>query len=222
MHFHDSLFHHPLAFGRHHGGGRGLPRFGQGFMDEGGMGGQRFGMGRKLGSPDLQLIIVGLLAEKPSHGYEIIKALEERSKGFYVPSAGMVYPALTYLEEAEYAVSETQGNRKLYRLTPAGTLHLAQNRARFDAMLAQLERIGAKMARVRRAFDADSRAFDADSGALGAAARREQPGRDAIPELREARARVKAAMDSVTEAPREEQLRVAELLNRAAQEISGR
>ena len=67
------------------------------------MGGRAFGMGRKLASVDLQLLILGLLAEKPRHGYEIIKALDERSKGFYVPSPGMVYPALTYLEEIGHA-----------------------------------------------------------------------------------------------------------------------
>jgi DNA-binding PadR family transcriptional regulator len=204
-----------FAFSRHRGG-RGFPPFGKGFMDEGGMGGRRFGMGRKLGSPDLQLIIVGLLAEKPSHGYEIIKALEERSKGFYVPSAGMVYPALTFLEEAEYAVSETQGNRKLYRLTPAGLEHLAQNRAAFDAMLAQFERIGAKMARVRRALDDDS------AEPWSAEARRERRGRGATPELLEARARLEAALDGVTRQSADEQLRIAGLLNRAAQAISDR
>jgi DNA-binding PadR family transcriptional regulator len=209
------VYQHPVAFGRHHGG-RGFPAFGKGFMDEGGMGGRRFGMGRKLGSPDLQLIIVGLLAEKPSHGYEIIKALEERSKGFYVPSAGMVYPALTYLEEAEYAVSETQGNRKLYRLTPAGKEHLAQNRAAFDAMLAQFERIGAKMARARRAFDGDS----SESGS--AEAGRGLRAQGAIPALLEARLRLKAALDAAAEASADEQLRIAGLLDRAAQEISGR
>ncbi len=81
----------------------------------GGMGGRPFGMGRKLASVDLQLLILGLLAEKPRHGYEIIKALDERSKGFYIPSPGMVYPALTYLEEIGHATVEADGSRKLYQ-----------------------------------------------------------------------------------------------------------
>ena len=98
-----------VFFGRHHGG-RGLGRFGKGFMD-GGTGGRAFGMGRKLASVDLQLLILGLLADKPHHGYEIIKALDERSKGFYVPSPGMVYPALTFLEEIGHATIEADGNR---------------------------------------------------------------------------------------------------------------
>ena len=91
MHHHHHFDH---FFGSRHGH-RGFGRFGKAFM-EGGMGGRGFGMGRKLGSSDLQLLILKLLAEKPRHGYELIKELDERSKGFYVPSPGMVYPALTY------------------------------------------------------------------------------------------------------------------------------
>ena len=77
--------HHfgPHFFGRH-AGGRG--RFGGWFADGGEFGGRGFGMGRKLASSDLQLLILGLLADKPRHGYEIIKALDERSKGFYAPA----------------------------------------------------------------------------------------------------------------------------------------
>src|ERR1700749_2032847 len=115
--------HHPFDhfFGRHqHRGGPGFGRFGGWFADGGELGGRGFGMGRKLASGDLQLLILDLLAEKPRHGYEIIKALEERSKGFYVPSPGMVYPALTYLEEIGHATVETAGTRKLYRLTELG------------------------------------------------------------------------------------------------------
>src|SRR5271154_360423 len=144
MHHH---FHH--FFGRHHGG-RGLGRFGKGFMDEGGMGGRAFGMGRKLASVDLQLLILGLLAEKPRHGYEIIKALEERSKGFYVPSPGMVYPALTYLEEIGHATVETEGTRKLYNITEAGKQHLDEHRDRAESLLGQFERVGDRMEHMRR------------------------------------------------------------------------
>ena len=78
------------------------------------MGGRGFGMGRKLASADLQLLILELLNEKSSYGYEIIKELEERSNGFYVPSPGMVYPALTYIEEIGHATVEAVGARKQY------------------------------------------------------------------------------------------------------------
>src|SRR5271165_7120055 len=116
MHHHFHYF-----FGRH--GRHGLGYFGKGFM-QGGMGGRGFGMGRKLGAADLQLLILGLLDQKPSHGYEIIKALDEHSNGFYVPSPGMVYPALTYLEELGFATVEAVGTRKQYHISAAGKAHL--------------------------------------------------------------------------------------------------
>ena len=63
------------------------------------MGGDGMPGGRKLGSADLQLLLLALLAERPAHGYELIRTLEQRSGGFYAPSPGMVYPALTFLDE---------------------------------------------------------------------------------------------------------------------------
>ena len=63
-----------------HRGHHGFGPFGRGFMEGGGMGGRGFGMGRKLASGDLQLLILKLLDEKSRYGYEIIKELEERSK----------------------------------------------------------------------------------------------------------------------------------------------
>src|SRR5579863_670405 len=148
-----SNFHHHF-FGRHHGG-RGFGAFGRGFIDGGGLGGRGFGMGRKLASVDLQLLILGLLAEKPRHGYEIIKALDDRSKGFYVPSPGMVYPALTYLEEIGHATVETEGTRKLYQITEAGRQHLDDHRDRAEALMGQFERVGERMDRLRRAMHAE-------------------------------------------------------------------
>src|ERR1700728_4506140 len=150
MHHHHT--HH--FFGRHHGG-RGLGRFGKGFMDGDGAGGRSFGMGRKLASVDLQLLILGLLADKPHHGYEIIKALDERSKGFYVPSPGMVYPALTYLEEIGHASVETEGTRKLYHITEAGKQRLDEHRDDAESLLAKFERVGEIMDRLRQAMHAE-------------------------------------------------------------------
>src|SRR5277367_1130133 len=88
-----------------------------------------FGRGRKLGSADLQLLLLALLAERPSHGYELIKALDERSNGYYAPSPGMVYPALTYLEEIGHASVEAEGTKKRYTISEAGLDHLEKNRA---------------------------------------------------------------------------------------------
>src|ERR1700683_1053884 len=104
---------------------------------DGGGGGRTFRLARELASVDLQLLILGLLAEKPRHGYEIIKALDERSKGFYVPSPGMVYPALTYLEEIGHATVVADGARKLYSITDTGKEHLAKHISHADALFAQ-------------------------------------------------------------------------------------
>src|SRR5271155_5077927 len=109
------------------------------------MGGPAMRAAKMLASGDLQLVILALLSEKPRHGYEIIKAIEEHSSGIYTPSPGMVYPALTYLEEMGFAASETEGTKKLYRITEAGAEHLKANRASVEETLEQLARFGRKV-----------------------------------------------------------------------------
>jgi DNA-binding PadR family transcriptional regulator len=196
-------------FGRprgHHGFGH----FGRGFM-EGGMGGRGFGMGRKLGSADLQLLILKLLAEKPRYGYEIIKELEERSKGFYVPSPGMVYPALTYLEEIGHATVQADGARKLYSITEPGQDHLTKNLENADALFAQFGRVGERMDRVRQAMRED----EAGEEELGG---RQRGGHK---ELKRALHDLRFALGEKWRASAEEQQRVAAILQRAAAEIQG-
>jgi DNA-binding PadR family transcriptional regulator len=190
------------------GGGRhrrhGFGPFAGGFADGTGMGGGGFRTGRKLGATDLQIVILALLKERARHGYEIIKALEERSGGFYVPSPGMVYPALTYLEEAgEAAVFETEGAKKLYRLTETGETRLKNDEAIADAILGQLERMGRKMETVREAF-----AAEADSENLA-------------PDLKAARHELRSLLRDRRKAPLEEQQRIAAILKRAIDEIRG-
>jgi DNA-binding PadR family transcriptional regulator len=178
-------------------------------MGGSGLGWHGFRAGRKLGGDDLQLVILALLADRPYHGYEIIKALEERSGGFYSPSPGMVYPALTYLEELGYASIETEGAKKLYRITDAGRAHLEQNRRVVDAIFAQLAWIGAKMEHVRRVFRGDdARSGESDDKAHGWS-----------DELKQARRTLRAALASIIDASAEEQRRIADILERAAREI---
>lgn len=178
-------------------------RFGGSFGHSEGIGGRGFFGGRKLGSQELQLVILALLEEHPRHGYEIIKALEETSKGFYTPSPGMVYPALTYLEEVGHATVEVEGSKKLYRITDAGIANLAENRELVDAILAQLARIGSKMERVRQAFAGDE-PDDIEHRAVD-----------------EARKALRAALISKLNAsPSADELqRVAEVLKRATEEL---
>jgi DNA-binding PadR family transcriptional regulator len=151
-------FLHAIGRRRH-----GLHGFARGFAN-GFMGGDGLPPGRKLGSAELQLVLLALLAEQPAHGYELIRMLEERSAGFYTPSPGMIYPALTYLDEIGHAAASADGNRKLYTLTEPGRAFLAENKDQADMILLALARIGGRMADIREAFsglqDADPDAAD--------------------------------------------------------------
>lgn len=163
------------------------------------------------------MIILALLNEKPRHGYEIIKALEEHSSGIYTPSPGVVYPALTYLEEMQYATSEASSNKKLYSITDTGREHLAKNRDTADEMLEQLSRFGRKMARVRKHF-ADEEAeneFEESDPRTGT----KQEWRKMKSEFRDIRDELKAAIWDKIEAPVEEKKRVLEILRNALAEI---
>lgn len=196
--------------GRHHGG-RGFGGFAAGFMGGRGLGGGSFRTGRKLASADLQLIILALLTEKPSHGYELIKSLEQRSSGFYSPSPGMVYPALSYLEEIGYAMVEAEGTKKLYSITAEGRRHLEENRVAVEATLSELERIGSRMEYVRRAF-ADQEASADETGDFDMASA-------APEELWIARRRLRMALRQKRHCSMAEARRIAAILKHAAAEI---
>lgn len=113
--------------------GRGGPASGPG--SRGGRGG-----GRMFGHGGLRLVLLQLIADKPSHGYELIKAIEERLQGSYSPSPGVVYPTLTLLEDLGYVtVTATEGARKLHSITVAGQQYLADNRDAADAHLARMD-----------------------------------------------------------------------------------
>jgi DNA-binding PadR family transcriptional regulator len=187
-------------------GRRGWHSHGAGFGSHGGfMGGDGFPSGRKLGSAELQLVLLALLDEQPAHGYELIRKLEEHSGGFYAPSPGMVYPALTYLEEIGHASSTADGNRKLYTITAAGSADLATHKAEAEAILAALARIGGRMAEVREAFagleDSDPQAAD---------------------DLHQARHALKHALMRKRGCNAEEARRIARILTCATAEILGK
>lgn len=199
--------------GHHEGRGR---RFAGGFG--GGMGGRGLRSGRKLGGKDLQVVILALLAEAPAHGYELIRKLEEHSAGFYTPSPGVIYPALTYLEELGQAVVETEGNKKRYSLTDIGRGRLAAHREVADGVLAELARVGARMERARRAFDGEEAGAGAGAETGAEAADDED---DAVAsELHAARHAVKQALyDTLPACSGEQAARIAAILRHAADEI---
>jgi DNA-binding PadR family transcriptional regulator len=200
---------------RHHGGFRGrrgfIGRFG-GFMNGPGM-----RAARMIASGDLQLIILALLSERPRHGYEIIKAIEEHSSGIYTPSPGVVYPALTYLEEMGYASVEQEGNKKQYRITEPGAEHLKKNHENVDEMLDQLARFGRKMAHIRQEYAEQTQ--DAEDIASDAGRQIKGEWRKTKAEFRGLRDELKATLYEKLDASVEERARIGEILRRAMEEI---
>jgi len=120
--------------------------------------------GRFFGHGDLKLVILSLLDERPRHGYDIIKAIEERSGGTYQPSAGTVYPTLTLLEEMGFARSTAdEGGKRVYEITDAGREHLAAHQSTVDDIFSRVARAGAgltsdAMQEMNRAFGRLARA----------------------------------------------------------------
>jgi DNA-binding PadR family transcriptional regulator len=84
------------------------------------------GHGWRFERGDVKYVILDLLLERPSYGYEIIRALEGRFGGFYAPSPGAVYPTLQLLEEMGYVTSEVRDGRKVYTITEAGRRFLTE------------------------------------------------------------------------------------------------
>lgn len=118
---------------RHHrAGGHGRER---------GEGDPGMGLRRLFAHGDLRLAVLALTAEKPRHGYEIIKAIEDRVNGAYSPSPGVIYPTLTMLEELGHlrAEAEASGSRKMFAVTPEGEAYLAANRKSLDALYARMD-----------------------------------------------------------------------------------
>jgi DNA-binding PadR family transcriptional regulator len=177
----------------------------------------RMGMGRRFSAGELQTILLALLEERPSHGYELIKTLEERSGGFYVPSPGVIYPALTYLEETGLAEVENDGTKKLYKITDAGRQKVEENRAMIDQALAKLERIAEGMAFVNRMFDPEQQ-----QGGGGGRRRRDEEdddfGRD-DGNVRAARQLLRSALRMRHPWSASEAARISGILERAAMEI---
>lgn len=104
----------------------------------------RGGRGRPFDQGDLRFVILRLIADKPRHGYEIIKDIEDRLAGSYSPSPGVIYQTLTLLEELGYAsVSASEGGKKLYAITPEGTAALEANKPTVEAIFARMAEINA-------------------------------------------------------------------------------
>jgi len=202
MRHHDGPFGGLWAAGRSGRFGRGGSGWGPG---RGGGGGDWFRIGRMLAQGDLRLLALTLIAEQPRHGYEIIKLIEEKTSGWYSPSPGVVYPTLTFLEEAGYVTAQSEGAKKRYTITEEGKSYLKDNRNIADMALERLEGVGKKLARRRRAFERRE-AEEAGVPQLVAAA---------LENLRSAAGKRLEAEDAAGDA----ETRIVEILARAAQDI---
>jgi DNA-binding PadR family transcriptional regulator len=207
--------HSPFGAGGRHGGFFGGSFGGGGFRGGGGM-----RTARVLASGDLQLLILLLLSEKPRHGYEIIKAIEEHSSGVYTPSPGMVYPALTFLEETGYATATTEGTKKLFSITAEGTAHLTQNRAAAEETWNRLALFGRKLAHLQQQYAQDEDVADHFGGGPNDSARVEW--RQIKAEFLGLRDELKAAIYEKLNSSMEEKKRVLQILRRTIDEIRGK
>jgi DNA-binding PadR family transcriptional regulator len=94
--------------------------------------------GRLFDYGELRLLLLAMIVERPRHGYELIKAIEDRFSGSYSPSPGVIYPTLSWLEDMGYAaVEDSDGNRKRYAITTEGESFLSANRAAADDLLSR-------------------------------------------------------------------------------------
>ena len=201
------------------GGRRWRRHFGGGSGGRHGMGaGDMMRAGRMLATGDLRLIALALIAEQPRHGYEIIKLLEDKTAGWYAPSPGIVYPTLTFLEEAGYVTAQAEGAKKLYTITPEGQAYLAENRDFVDAVLERMSAVGDKAKRIREHFAGSD--DDDEPRGRRRGRHRDDDARDGVPPL------VGAALDNLREvaarqieADADAETRIVEVLARAAQEM---
>ena len=191
------------AAGRHRRGRFG--GFGIGGRHGSGMNPDDMRAGRMLAQGDLRLVALALIAQAPRHGYEIIKLVEERTADWYSPSPGIVYPTLTFLEEAGYVTVSSEGAKKLYTITAEGRAYLEANSDLADVVLDRLAAIGERVNRWRRA------------------ARGEREQRRSLPPLIEAAFdHLRETVGKRLEADAEAEAYLAEILARAAGEMQRR
>ena len=191
------------AAGRHGRWGRHHRHGGRHGRDGDFDGGDMMRAGRMLAQGDLRLLALALIAEQPRHGYEIIKVLEEKTQGWYAPSPGIVYPTLTYLEEAGYVTVQADGAKRLYTITEEGRTYLESNRAFVDAVLERLTAVGARTGRMREREREDATDNRGDASMprsiQGAFQDLSEAVRELLKQDRGAKGRVIEAIDRATE-----------------------
>ncbi len=149
--------HHHNDPGRHGGprggfGGRGFGGGPFGMRGEGGRARRVFDGG------ELRLVLLKLIEDEARHGYDLIRAIEERTGGAYAPSPGVVYPTLTLLQDMSLIEEQaSEGAKRLFAITEAGGAHLAERTEEVAALFARLDGLAETASRtdggpVRRAI----------------------------------------------------------------------
>ena len=190
-----------------HWGARGWAGAGRGF-DPGVMGwfwggggprGRRGGFrgGRMFEQGDLKYVILKLLEEKPRHGYEIIKELEDRFRGVYAPSPGTVYPTLTMLEDLGYAKATLEeGGKRIYEITPEGRTYLTENKSTVEDIFERISDFGASF--FGPAMTEVNRSFKDLARATYTLAWRQPADAEKLHKIREALDRARREIDEIT------------------------
>lgn len=167
----------------------------------GGSGGRKRGGGRggrMFEQGDLKYVILQLLAEKPRHGYEVIKELEEKFGGHYAPSAGTVYPTLSLLEDLGYAtVTPEEGGKKVYTITEEGRKYLEQNRTAVDDIFERIAEFGASF--LSDSMGDINRAMAGVGRAAYASANRYFRDKEKVAKVREVLERAAREIDAIVE-----------------------
>ena len=89
----------------------------------------------------LKYIVLKMIKDKPTHGYDIIKTVQLRSNGRWTPSAGSVYPILEGLESNGFIRSEEIERKKVYSITPRGVAALDRMTQKKIELLNEMSRI---------------------------------------------------------------------------------
>ncbi len=116
----------------------------------GGSGGPRMRRRARFTRDEMRLMLLALIADEPRHGYDLIRLLEERTRGQYAPSPGVIYPALSLLaDEGLIAEQDSADTRRRYAITPEGQAVLEAAAEEVGAILGRLAELGEKAERQR-------------------------------------------------------------------------
>jgi DNA-binding PadR family transcriptional regulator len=127
-----------------HGMRGGWGHHGRGWGGRGDFGGRGEGRSRRMfDGGELRLVLLKLIADAPRHGYDLIREIETLTGGAYAPSPGVVYPTLTMLDDMGFiAQQQSEGAKKAFAITEAGTAELDANKELVEALIARLTAIG--------------------------------------------------------------------------------